>query len=350
MKTRIRTICFLILSAALLSACRKPTEIIIAEEDPFKIIAQTPLKDNIPYLALGSGKIVFNRIHELNSDNCGFYVIDVEKKTANGFRLNTGICTPNISPDGTKIACSLYTKESAYDIFIMNIDGSNCYPVFQSPYQDFFPSWTPDGSKVLFYGGSMEGPVFMQSPVENATDRVELTKLYYGVPDWFIDPTGGFSMSPGGKLVCVNHGAKPFGILSIDPYHGSSGVTLIVPRTFPQMYESAVFSPDGQKIAFLSVDMDTLFGWKAIDVKTMNPDGTNISQLVRVNTYASPVQYIGVHRTVSLCWSPDGTRILFTAPIEEYSCHLFLINSDGSGLTQVTDDVKAYDLDVSWSR
>jgi Tol biopolymer transport system component len=62
------------------------------------------------------------------------------------------------------------------------------------------------------------------------------------------------------------------------------------------MFESAVFSPDGQKIAFLSVDIDSLSGWswKAIDVKTMN--------------------------------------------------------SDGSGLTQVTDDVKAYDLDVSWSR
>ncbi|MCX6226264.1 MAG: hypothetical protein NTV01_16200 [Bacteroidia bacterium] len=348
MKTEIRIFCSLTLLAALLTCCNEPDPFI--EEDPFKVIALAPIKDNIPYQALGSGKIVIDRIHELNIDNCGFYVIDVEKKTANGFRLNTGICTPNISPDGTKIACSLYTSQGAYDIFIMSIDGSNCFPVFQSSYQDFFPTWTPDGSKVLCFGSSYVCQLYMQSPVENATDRVELTKFYYGVPDWFIEPIGGFSMSPGGKLVCVNRGIKPDGILSIDPYVGKSGVSNLLPRTYPQMFESPVFSPDGQKIAFLSDEIDTLSGWKAIEVKSMNPDGTNLTRVVSVKTYKSPVQYAGVHRFVSLCWSPDGTKILFTAPTEEYGCHLFVVNADGSGLTQVTDDVNAYDLDVSWSR
>jgi len=82
MNTRIRPICFLILLAGLLPSCCKPTEIV--EEDPFKVIALTPLKDNIPYQALGSGKIVFNRLHELNIDNCGFYIIDIDKKSATG--------------------------------------------------------------------------------------------------------------------------------------------------------------------------------------------------------------------------------------------------------------------------
>ena len=347
MKTRIRNLCSLVLLAPLLTSCIKPVE----EEDPFKVIVLTPLTENIPYQALGSGKIVFSRIHVLNIDKYGFYVIDIDKKTAEGFRLVTGIANPNISPDGTKIACSLYTSATIYDIFIMNRDGSNCYPVFQSLGQDFFPAWTPDGSKVLFYATGSVGPLYMQSAVENATDRVELTRFYYGDdPEWFISPSGGFSISPGGKLVCVSQGNKLRGILSIDPYAGKSGVTTLLPFSDDQQFESAAYSPDGQKIAFLSIEKDSLSAWKQVAVESINPDGTNRTRLASVNTYNFPVQYVGVHRFVSLCWSPDGTKILFTAPTEEYGCHLFLINSDGSGLTQVTDDVKAYDLDVSWSR
>jgi hypothetical protein len=30
--------------------------------------------------------------------------------------------------------------------------------------------------------------------------------------------------------------------------------------------------------------------------------------------------------------------------------HLFVIDDDGSGLTQVTNNIIAYDYDVSWSR
>ena len=72
-----------------------------------------------------------------------------------------------------------------------------------------------------------------------------------------------------------------------------------------------------------------------------DPDGTNLTELASVSAYKSPVPYGNLHRYVSLCWSPDGTKILFTVPIEEYGCHLFLINADGSGLTQVTDNIKA---------
>lgn len=116
-----------------------------------------------------------------------------------------------------------------------------------------------------------------------------------------------------------------------------------------QSFESPVFSPDGHKIAFPSIERD-LNGWKAVSVKIINPDGTSLTELASVSAYKSPVPYSKLHRSVSLCWSPDGTKILFTVPTEEYGCHLFLINADGSGLTQVTENIKAYDFEVSWSR
>lgn len=234
----------------------------------------------------------------------------------------------------------------------MSIDGSNCFPIFHSS-DERYPTWTPDGLKVLFYlSSNHEGPLYMQSPIENETDRVELTKFYYGDdPNWIILPLGGFSISPQEKLVCVSYGGpKTTGILDIVPYVGKSGVSTLLPFTNNRRFESPVFSPDGLKIAFASIETDSL-GNHAVSVKSINPDGTNLTQLVRVKTYNATISWMGYMRLISLCWSPDGTKILFTAlTVENGGYNLFVINADGSGLTQVTDNIKAYDYDVSWGR
>jgi hypothetical protein len=191
----------------------------------------------------------------------------------------------------------------------------------------------------------------MKSPVENPSDRVELTKFHYDDdPSWFIVPSGGFSISPGQKLVCSNLGGD---LLSIEPYVGKSGVSLLLPTPADQHFESPAFFPDGSKIAFLVVESDPLiYGWNAVVVKTIDPDGRNLTELIRVTPFKTPIDWMHYPRycDVSFCWSPDGKKILFTYPTEENGCHLFVINSDGTGLTQATDNFQAYDVDVSWGR
>jgi Tol biopolymer transport system component len=334
----------------LASNCKKQDDIPVAK-DPFQVIELIPLTDKIPFQALGSGKILFDRMYD--PDRSGFYIIDIDKKTTSGFRLNSLTVEPNISPDGTRLACSLLNDDwkNSWNIYIMNLDGSDCFPSYKSYEWESYPTWTPDGSKIIYYNQGNEGPLYMQSPIENATDRVELTKFYYGDdPEWIIIPSGGFSISPAGKLICVSSSMKLMGILSIDPYKGKAGVSTILTRSGNQSIESPVFSPDGSIIAFVSIETDPVNGSGAVSVKTINPDGSNLTQLASVSTYGSVVPYTRLHRIVSLCWSPDGTKILFTAPTEEKGCHLFVINSDGTGLTQVTDNIQAYDDEVSWSR
>jgi hypothetical protein len=60
----------------LLSSCHKNDGPFL-DNTPFKINALAVLTDQIPYQALGSGKIVFERIDD--PDGSGFYVIDIEK-------------------------------------------------------------------------------------------------------------------------------------------------------------------------------------------------------------------------------------------------------------------------------
>jgi Tol biopolymer transport system component len=335
----------------LASSCKKNED---TEEDPLKVITLTPPTDKIPYEALGSGKILFYRTDYITSD-IAINMIDIDKKRTSAFKLNSLMLQPSLSPDGSKIVFSLFTNvTTAYDVYIMNSDGSGSYLVYQLEYQDRYPSWTIDGSKILVFSTSLYGPLYMQSPVENPTDRVELTKFHYDDdPTCFIEPSGGFSISPGQKLVCSNLINQIRGLLSIEPYVGKSGVSLLLPTPTDQHFESPAFSPDGSKIAFLVVETDpSVYGWNAVVVKTIDPDGSNLTELIRVTPFKTPIDWMHYPRycDVSLCWSPDGKKILFTYPTEENGCHLFVINSDGTGLTQVTDNVQAYDADVSWGR
>lgn len=353
MKKILRSLTFQLVLTGFLcllaSSCSKP-EVLV--EEPFRVITLTPPTDEIPYEALGSGKILFYRTDYITSD-IAINVIDIDKKTISAFKLNSMMLWPSISPDGSKILCSLFTNYStAYDVYIMNSDGSGSYLVYQSEYQDRYPSWTIDGSKILVFNASLYGPLFLQSPLGNPTDRAELIKFYYDDdPYWRIEPSGGFSMSPGQKLVCSNLVDQMWGLMKIEPYIGKSGASLLLPTPDNQHFESPAFSPDGSKIAFMVVETDpSENGWNAVSVKTIDPDGSNLTELIRVTPFKKPVDWMHYNRVcdVSLCWSPDGTKILFTYPAEENGCHLYLINSDGTGLTQVTDNIQAYDTDVSW--
>jgi len=196
----------------------------------------------------------------------------------------------------------------------------------------------------------------MQSAFENAKDRVELTKFQYeDDPDYMISPDGAFSISSEQQLICTSRGNKTTGILSIVPYIGKAGVNILLPMPYSgnqleTRFESPIFSPDGLKIAFASIITDAL-GNRTVSINCINLDGSNLTELIKVKTYIAEISWWGYGREVSLCWSPDGTKILFTALTgQNNGYHLFVINDDGSGLNQVTQNINAYDFDVSWGK
>ena len=102
--------------------------------------------------------------------------------------------------------------------------------------------------------------------------------------------------------------------------------TAKLPNFSPVYDSSPIWSPDGTKIAFIS-NRDYLFS-----LYVMNADGSNAQRLTETLEPGEPA------------WSPDGGKIAFTAGVrftvgmgKPYT-NIYLVNVDGTGLTQLTRD------------
>jgi len=89
------------------------------------------------------------------------------------------------------------------------------------------------------------------------------------------------------------------------------------------------FSPDGGRIAFES----SRSGF-AQEIWLANPDGTNAVQITR-STPDNPTPPGGNGNPT---WSPDGSRIVFSAYGQNPQIDLFTVDPDGNGRRQLTND------------
>jgi Tol biopolymer transport system component len=57
---------------------------------------------------------------------------------------------PAWSPDGTRIAFMGGTSSAEYDIWVVDVEGTNLVQITDSPGPDGWPSWSPDGTRIAF--------------------------------------------------------------------------------------------------------------------------------------------------------------------------------------------------------
>lgn len=170
---------------------------------------------------------------------------------------------PAFSPGGRTIVFARGRGDFDYDLYKINVDGSNLAPVFRSPKRDEQPAWSPDGKRIAFRYGNRIATV---RPDGNA---LEVFGSGYE-PDWSPDGTQlTFAMDPPGSEVLAE-------VYKMNA-DGTEVTQLTNPDRSAQTYEvgagSPVFSPGGGKIAFFDGrDGD-------LEIFMMNADGTREIQL-----------------------------------------------------------------------
>ena len=184
---------------------------------------------------------------------------------------------------------------------------------------------TRDGERIAYdFGGDIWSAGADGSNPVNLTNTPESAE---GRPNW----------SPDGQKITY-HRSEVQGPGFPDVYvinDDGSGATNLTPDSEGWTDGEPAWSPDGSKIVFRS--HRTGNG----DLYTIGPDGTELVRLTEGNLDTNPR------------WSPDGQRIVFTRFLDPFvegtEFELFVINADGSGLTQLTDDFTFSSSEADWS-
>jgi Tol biopolymer transport system component len=234
---------------------------------------------------------------------------------------------PAWSPDGTKIAFArsgISVNSYRSEIYVMNADGSYQRRLTEPGGDRYYrhPTWSPDGTKIAFHTAIYDG---RGSVIVMNADGSDQRNIFQGglyQPAWSPD---------GSKLVgSTGEGLR---LINID---GSNPTPITQPPTpfDPATYfwdQDPDWSPDSSKIVFtrfVNCDINDCYSAR---LYVVNSDGSNPTEL-------RPQDDLGG----SLVWSPDGTKILLGGG------DLYVMNPDGSGLTNLTNTNDRPEYSPSW--
>ena len=190
--------------------------------------------------------------------------------------------SPVVSPDGTKIAFTVFqpSPASGNDIFIVDIDGTNRIRVTNIPgIHERVTAWSPDGNWLAFGAApprSADDELWKVS-IDGA-QRIQLTDV--GADHW------GANWSPNGKrIVFTSDRGGRFAIYTMDTDGGS--VARLTSDT--QYFDySPHWSSDGARIVFESNRTGSMEVW------VMDADGANLEQVTNSPKSNSSADWVPV--------------------------------------------------------
>lgn len=243
---------------------------------------------------------------------------------------------PTWSPDGTRIAFVRRSDVDSSDILVITENGGRPLNLTRNNVDDDRPAWSPDGTKIAFSRSSHSEAfppfmnIFVMTP--SGTGQTNLTRdfanySYNTSPSW----------SPDGKRIAFETNRFRIGTeIAVMNADGSAVMNLSrSPRPFNDIWPA--WSPDGTRIAFVrNVGIPLV----ASDVFVMNADGTNQRNLTK-----TPTREEG-----RPTWSPDGMRIAFpSGRLESGRSQLFVMNADGTGRRRISARPTSFDSDPAWA-
>jgi TolB protein len=238
---------------------------------------------------------------------------------------------PAYSPDGQKLAVnSGYAGNSHNSILVMNPDGTDRRTIFGDPKASAVgPVWSPDGGRIAFGLGGFFLAARDGSPAHIsvvAADGSALQMLTdgpgnYGFPSW----------SPDGKrVVCRSTVGMATHLVIVDVETRKVAALTSGPATdsLPS------WSPKGDVIVFTS-DRDG--DWELYSIK---PDGTDLKRLTHSKGNDTHVSWSSDGQWIAFASARGGFKdeIPIGEGGQQGAGDIFVMRADGSEVTQLTDD------------
>jgi TolB protein len=218
---------------------------------------------------------------------------------------------PALSPNGKKIAFRT-NRTGAGDIYLMNADGSDLKRLTVHDRWDGYPAWSRNGKKIAFTRNIDLGPEADGSEIyvmnADGSDAVRITNNEVGDfrPSW----------SPNGRQIAFHSDRDGNVDIYVMKADGSDEIRL---TDDPADDRAPEWSPNGRQIAFASYRDGNE------EIYVMNPDGSG--QERRTDRPADD----GFPD-----WSPNGKQIAFQSYWEGEE-EIYVMDADGSDLVQITE-------------
>jgi Tol biopolymer transport system component len=234
------------------------------------------------------------------------------------------------SGPGDLIAFSKQVDEDRYEIWVVSSNGSDPHRIDIALPMATDPAWSPDGATIAFSGNveSNTEPNDIYLVNPDGTGLRDLTNAPEGILN--TKP----SWSPDGSHLVFSRldgresGSGHSGLVILDLEAGNEE-TVSLPADFYQAI-GPVWSPDGSKIAF-TANRGSIVGPYILDAET--------GELVRI----VPDRHAGSDAPGSPSWSPDGSRIAFADDGD-----IFSVSLEDMSVAQLTGS-PAMETAPSWS-
>ena len=196
-------------------------------------------------------------------------------------------------------------------IYAVNPDGTNLQAVFEGAAE--YPRWSPDGTEIsIFCCDNGMAAHF----VDVATGELR----EFPPPDPTLETHCGFAWSPDGEtMACESYGVDDPDRNGIYTIRTSDGGDLTRITSNPGGGDiPGDYSPDGTRIVFVRSQDDVPVG-----IYISNVDGSGLRQLTPPDMILDDSGFGGR-------WSPDGNRILFVArTAEDHHKAIWTVDADG---------------------
>ena len=259
-------------------------------------VASLPISTEGGRIAFASGR----EIYLINSDGSG-----LTQLTHSDFGVYN--YQPALSPDGKRVAFARVQNDQA-GISIIDVDGTGLRILTTNNVSgDSEPAWSPDGSKIAFVRG--------HDPTRNGVAYLSQC----------LGPS---------RIYVVN--------VNVDSVDSE-----IINLTPSQSATDPAWSPDGTRIAFVSNANGNY------DIYSMRIEGTDVQQLTQTDAQEAEPAWSPNGRTIAYAHYLGGTTacgFIHTGsedPPTLAGQHIYLMSSDGSNQTRLTD--QGNNIEPTWS-
>ena len=269
--------------------------------------------------------------------NWGIYVMDNDGNNQRRLTNNPNFdVSPSWSPDGKRIVFMSNRDEHVIDgwptfeIYVMDADGENQQRITENPNNDWDPSWSPDGKRIVFTSnreGLFNPEIYVMDVNGGNLQRLTNNADDDGDPSW----------SPDSKRIVFSaaregHFANKFAITSeiyvMDADGGNQ--QRITENLFEDWHPS--WSPDGKRIAFES---DRKGDLQKFEIYVIDADGKNEQRLTENHVDDGAPS-----------WSPDSKRIAFSSN-RDGNFEIYVIGANGGNPQNLTNNPN-HDVSPAW--